>query len=68
MVSHLTYACLANTNHALYINPIIHYVSSNATGFDCYVENMEDELLYQKEINVKQFLFTEEEIIDDLSI
>ena len=35
--------------------------------FECYVDGMRFELWQQQEIVVRQFLFTEEEITDDLS-
>jgi len=36
--------------------------------FECYIDNMRTELVHEKEVIIKQFLFTEEEIIEDLNI
>jgi len=36
--------------------------------FECYIEGMYFDLYHEKEIQVKQFLFTEDEITKDLKI
>tara|TARA_B110000305_G_C19367904_1_gene602883 strand:+ start:954 stop:1142 length:189 start_codon:yes stop_codon:yes gene_type:complete len=35
---------------------------------DCYIEGMRFEMYHEKELNVMQFLFTEEEIDADLDL
>lgn len=40
---------------------------SIAYHFDCYVQGMKFDLFHSKEIIIKQFLFTESEIEDDLN-